>query len=99
MKILANVSCLFIFLLFQTATIHAQKPISFGTVVNLNKITTSEGGKEIPLKWIDVNTSAETWTVKNDLLMSTCHPICVMRSEKQFENYILHIEWNHLEAV
>lgn len=52
----------------------------------------------MPLKWIDVNTSQETWTVKNNLLMSTGQPIGVMRSERQFENYILHIEWMHLEA-
>ncbi len=51
-----------------------------------------------PLKWIDVNTSANTWSVKKNILMNTGNPIGVMRSEKQYENFIMHVEWQHLEA-
>jgi hypothetical protein len=48
--------------------------------------------------WVDVNTSPETWSVKDGLLV--CHglPIGVMRSEKQYENFVLHIEWRHMDA-
>lgn len=48
--------------------------------------------------WVDVNTSPATWGVKDGLLV--CHglPIGVMRSEKQYENFVLHIEWRHMEA-
>jgi len=48
--------------------------------------------------WVDVNTSPETWTVKDGLLVCKGLPIGVMRSEKQYENFILHIEWRHMEA-
>jgi len=48
--------------------------------------------------WVDVNTSKDTWTVSDGLLKCTGQPIGVMRSEKQYENFILHIEWMHLEA-
>ncbi len=48
--------------------------------------------------WVDVNTSKETWKVRDGLLVCSGHPIGVMRSEKQYENFILHIEWMHLEA-
>ena len=48
--------------------------------------------------WVDVNTSKETWTVRDGLLVCTGQPIGVMRSEKQYENFILHIEWRHMEA-
>jgi hypothetical protein len=48
--------------------------------------------------WIDVNTSTNTWYVKDGLLVCTGHPIGVMRSDKQYENFILHIEWRHMEA-
>ena len=48
--------------------------------------------------WVDVNTSKETWSVKDGLLICTGHPIGVMRSEKQYENFMLHIEWMHMEA-
>ncbi len=48
--------------------------------------------------WIDVNTSPETWSVKDGLLVCTGKPIGVMRSEKQYENFLLHIEWRHMQA-
>ena len=47
--------------------------------------------------WIDVNTSPETWYVKDGLLICKGKPIGVMRSEKQYENFLLHVEWRHME--
>jgi len=48
--------------------------------------------------WVNVNTADDTWSVRDGLLVCTGHPIGVMRSEKQYENFILHIEWRHMEA-
>jgi hypothetical protein len=48
--------------------------------------------------WVDVNTSPETWSVKDGLLVCTGKPIGVMRSDRQYENFILEIEWRHMEA-
>ena len=48
--------------------------------------------------WINVNTAEDTWSVQDGLLVCTGRPIGVMRSEKQYENFILHIEWRHMEA-
>ena len=48
--------------------------------------------------WIDVNTSPSTWYVKDGLLICRGKPIGVMRSEKQYENFLLHVEWRHMEA-
>ena len=48
--------------------------------------------------WVDVNTSKETWSVRDGLLICSGKPIGVMRSEKQYENFILHIEWRHMQA-
>ena len=47
--------------------------------------------------WVPVNTAADTWMVRDGLLICSGHPIGVMRSEKQYENFILHIEWRHME--
>ena len=47
--------------------------------------------------WIDVNTSPETWSVKDGLLVCTGLPIGVMRSDRQYENFILDIEWMHMQ--
>ena len=48
--------------------------------------------------WVDVNTSKDTWSVKDGLLVCKGLPTGVMRSEKQYENFILHIEWKHTQA-
>lgn len=45
----------------------------------------------------DVNTSKETWRVEDGLLKCTGEPIGVMRTERQFENFILDIEWRHMK--
>ena len=48
--------------------------------------------------FVDVNTSPETWTVRDGLLICTGQPIGVMRTAKQYENFVLQIEWRHMEA-
>jgi Domain of Unknown Function (DUF1080) len=48
--------------------------------------------------WVNVNTDKETWSVRDGLLVCSGHPIGVMRTDKQFENFLLHIEWRHMEA-
>lgn len=47
--------------------------------------------------WVDVNTSPETWSVEKGELVCKGLPIGVMRSVKQYENFVLHIEWMHTE--
>jgi hypothetical protein len=47
--------------------------------------------------WVNVNTDKDTWRVENGTLISSGHPIGVMRSEKEYENFMLHIEWKHME--
>jgi len=48
--------------------------------------------------WVNVNTDKDTWTVREGLLVCSGKPIGVMRSDRQYENFILHIEWMHIEA-
>ena len=48
--------------------------------------------------WVDVNTSPDTWKVKDGILVCSGRPIGVMRSEKQYENFVFHIEWRHMTA-
>lgn len=47
--------------------------------------------------FVDVNTSDNTWYVENNILKCTGDPIGVIRTEKQYENFVLDIEWKHLE--
>jgi hypothetical protein len=48
--------------------------------------------------WVNVNTKPETWSIKDGMLICSGHPIGVMRSDKQYENFMLHVEWMHMEA-
>ena len=48
--------------------------------------------------WVNVNTAPDTWTVKDGLLVCSGKPTGVMRSDRQYENFILNIEWRHMEA-
>ncbi|MCM8535599.1 MAG: DUF1080 domain-containing protein [Lentisphaeraceae bacterium] len=46
--------------------------------------------------WVDVNTSPTTWKAVDGELHCTGLPIGVMRSEKKYENFIMEIEWRHM---
>ncbi|TWU26925.1 hypothetical protein Pla52o_07810 [Novipirellula galeiformis] len=72
---------------FFSTPVHSQEP-QFRDLFN---------GKDLS-GWIDVNTSPETWSVKDGLLVCTGLPIGVMRSDRQYENFILEVEWRHMEA-
>lgn len=83
----------FLSLLANTSTLFAQtKPIQFGEERSL------EHGKKKAISWINVNTEPETWRKEKDLLICSGKPIGVMRSEKLYENFILQVEWKHMEA-
>jgi len=49
-------------------------------------------------EWVNVNTDPDTWKVRDGLLICSGKPIGVMRTAKQYENFVLHIEWMHMEA-
>jgi hypothetical protein len=47
--------------------------------------------------WVNVNTASDTWKVENGVLVCSGQPTGVMRTEKQYENFVLHVEWMHTE--
>ena len=47
--------------------------------------------------WVDVNTSPETWSVRDGMLICTGRPIGVLRTDRQYENFVLLIEWRHMQ--
>jgi len=48
--------------------------------------------------WVNVNTAPDTWSVQDGTLVCTGQPIGVMRTARQYENFILELEWKHLTA-
>jgi hypothetical protein len=46
--------------------------------------------------WVNVNCAPETWTVRDGIIFCTGVPTGVLRTQKQYENYILELEWRHI---
>ncbi len=47
--------------------------------------------------WVNVNCAPQTWTVKDGMLHCDGVPTGALRTEKQYENFILELEWRHLK--
>lgn len=47
--------------------------------------------------WVNVNCASETWTVKDGMIHCTGIPTGALRTERQYENFILELEWRHLK--
>lgn len=99
MKILTGIGMAFLFLLLCKPSLYAQpKSIKFGTELKFEQTTSGDKAKGQSINWINVNTDPDTWRIDKDLLICKGKPIGVMRSEKLYENFILQVEWKHMEA-
>src|SRR5215472_3721280 len=47
--------------------------------------------------WVNVNTAPDTWKFEDGMLVCSGHPTGVLRSTRQYENFVLHVEWMHTE--
>lgn len=95
MKILFQIICLVLIVGFA----NAQEPLfKFGEVISWDKVVDGKKAKGEEIKWIQVNTKGETWEKKGEELVCMGQPIGVIRSEKKYRNFTMHIEWKHMEA-
>lgn len=46
--------------------------------------------------WVNVNCAPETFTVREGMIVTTGKPTGVMRTEKQYENFEIDLEWRHM---
>ncbi|PYM12730.1 MAG: hypothetical protein DME18_10650, partial [Verrucomicrobia bacterium] len=46
--------------------------------------------------WVNVNCAPKTFSVRDGMIVSTGVPTGVMRTERQYENFELELEWRHL---
>lgn len=49
--------------------------------------------------WVNVNCAPETWSTTNGMIHCTGKPIGALRTDRQYENYILELEWRHLQSA
>jgi hypothetical protein len=48
--------------------------------------------------WVNVNCAPETWSVKDGMIHCTGLPTGALRTPRQYENFILELEWRHLQS-
>jgi len=46
--------------------------------------------------WVPVNVAPNTFTVRDGIIVSTGVPTGVMRTDKQYENFLLELDWMHV---
>jgi hypothetical protein len=61
------------------------------------KFTPLFNGKDLS-GWANVNCAPGTFTVRDDMIVSTGVPTGVMRTDRHYENFILELEWRHMKA-
>jgi hypothetical protein len=47
--------------------------------------------------WVNVNCHPETFFVKDEMIITTGKPTGFLRTDRQYENFILEFEWMHVE--
>jgi hypothetical protein len=47
--------------------------------------------------WRNINTAPDTWSVRDGMIITSGTPMGVLCTTQQYENYVLYIEWMHME--
>jgi Domain of Unknown Function (DUF1080) len=47
--------------------------------------------------WVPVNVAPETFTARDGMIVSTGKPTGVLRTDRQYENFVLELEWRHMQ--
>ena len=49
--------------------------------------------------WVNVNVAPGTFTVRDGIIVSTGKPTGIIRTDKQYENFIVELEWRHMKPA
>lgn len=76
-----------VFTALPLTTTHAQTDDGFRPLFN---------GKDLD-GWVRVTTDESTWSVQDGVLHCTGKPIGELRTDRMYQNFILEVDWRHLE--
>ena len=94
-----KVQFVFVLIFLSVALSKAQEKLfNFGEVVAWQSVVDGENTRTDSIEWIQVNTLSETWKKSGDELICFGQPIGVIRSANKYRNFMMHIEWKHMEA-
>jgi hypothetical protein len=88
LRLLPVLSLLMVSMLLTPSAAVAQEP-AFTPLFNGRDLT----------GWFNINCAPGTWTVKDGMIHSTGAPICELRTERMYENFILELEYQHLKPL
>jgi hypothetical protein len=54
-------------------------------------------GKDLS-NWVNVNCAPETWTAADGVIKCTGKPTGALRTPRQYENFVLELDWRHMKA-
>jgi hypothetical protein len=49
--------------------------------------------------WVAVNGAPNTFTVRDEMIVCSGKPTCVLRTDRMYENFVLEMEWKHLKET
>src|SRR4051812_23895333 len=49
--------------------------------------------------WVNVNGAPSTWSVKDEVIITTGKPTGFLRTDRQYENFIAEFEWMHVPSA
>jgi hypothetical protein len=49
--------------------------------------------------WVNVNVAPDTFSVKDEMIVSTGKPTGTIRTERMYENFVLDLEWRHMKPM
>ena len=75
----------------------AQFEFEFGKEWSWEETYSNQQSQGEVIKWLNVNTEEDTWVTNQEGVICYGLPIGVVRSQKQYENFVMHIEWKHME--
>ena len=47
--------------------------------------------------WVNINCAPQTWQVRDGIIVCSGIPTGLLRTEKQYENFILEVDWRHTQ--
>lgn len=47
--------------------------------------------------WVPINVAADTFSVRDGMIVTTGEPIGLMRTTRMYENFILELDWRHMK--
>lgn len=78
--------------LVSTGDVRAQEPVDDDGFLPLFNGENLDG-------WKNVNCAPSTWSVRDGMIHCTGAPIGELRTERMYQNFILELEWRHLQPM